>query len=84
VALRAEGLLLENMRDNMKQAGTVPRDAGELAGAWDEPIHEQPQRGEQSSKTRHDPGTGGRDAGACMVAGPYPHMLHRQRSRRSL
>ncbi len=31
-------------------------DARWLAGAWDKPTHEQPQRGEQSPKAIHDPG----------------------------
>ena len=92
VAVRAEGLLL---RDNVERAGEpgasgghgATRDAGWLAGARDEPTHEQPQRGEQSapktSRYRHDPGipeSGTRRPGAS----PYPHagMLHRQRDTR--
>ncbi len=59
--VRAEGLL----RTDERQRG---------AGAWDEPTHEQPQRGEQSPKTRNDPGgTGGRDAAGGLHGGPYPH-----------
>jgi hypothetical protein len=55
VSVRAEGLLL---RDNEERAGAreppgsgghgATKDAGWLAGAWDEPTHEQAQRGEQS------------------------------------
>ena len=74
VAVRAEGLLL---RDNVERTGQpgserhgATRGAGWLAGAWDEPTHEQPQRGEQSPKTGHDPGTGVRDAAACMAVAP--------------
>jgi hypothetical protein len=70
VAVRAEGLLFV-LRDNVERAGEpgsgghgATRDAGWLAGAWDEPTHEQPQRGELSPKTRHDPVTGVRDAAA--------------------
>jgi hypothetical protein len=83
VAVRAEGLLLSF---NVHGAGGRASHAGSgghatygamhkrrrvaLAGAWDEPTHEQPQRGEQSPKTGHDPGTGVRDAAACMAVAP--------------
>ncbi len=68
VAVRAEGLLLRDSVERVGEPGSgghgATRDAGGLAGAWDEPTHEQLQRGEQSPKTRHDPGIGVRDAAA--------------------
>ncbi len=93
VAVRAEGLLLRETtrsgRASQGRAGTVtPRNAGWLAGAWDETTHEQPQRGEQSpnlNETRpryRGQGRGGLVAPILMLhrqrrgglhGGPYPH-----------
>ena len=83
VSVRAEGLLL---RDNVERA-CEPRagghgasnNAGWLAGAWDEPAHEQPPRSGRSPKTERAPRYRGQGRGG-MVAPIL--MLHRQRDAR--
>ena len=42
----------------------VANDAGWPAGAWDDPVHEQPPKGGLSPVTGYDPGTGVRDSAA--------------------
>jgi hypothetical protein len=42
----------------------VANDAGWPAGAWDDPVHEQPPKGGLSPVTEYDPGTGVRDSAA--------------------
>ena len=45
-------------------ASGVASDAGWPAGAWDDPVHEQPPRGGLSPVTVYGPGTGVRDSAA--------------------
>jgi hypothetical protein len=42
----------------------VVNDAEWPAGAWDDPVHEQPPKGGLSPVTGYDPGTGVRDSAA--------------------
>ena len=45
----------------------VANDAGWPAGAWDDPVHEQPPKGGLSPVTVYDPGTRVRDSAAFQA-----------------